>query len=470
LATIEEFKQAFAGARSKSSPSTAPSRPASSRPRQDPLDQMLEDLVGDPQERLEALARWDVPRFSKEYENDTPLDQFLADMESGTAKANEYIGYVNQAIEYYEKYGDAAGLEDIGKAVQGLKKITKQLSGGLKNVGKVLKEVQNLKRWIEAVDGFATDSQGLADALSGGDRQAVKRWVGSLERLFDATAPYVEWLQSKAFQAALQGSRAAAALGATLPIITAQLYVAIKVLKAGIENVDAYFARLEKWQKIADEAEGGRPPPPDPPPLPGEWKSREEQAADAIHRENYELRARIRADHDNKVRNATADFEERVFPELYERTLKKHIQQELLRFETAFDVKQSQVSAQIEKLESEKAQIEAQLVQVRERTAAQVERGVRDERLLQLESTLESRIDEVDGRIDAIRSESRQLFDPETIVRLNDWKSALTTGDVRTQIVEFQHLRESRRGFPEFDKAYNRALQDHLSRTAPLTK
>ncbi len=286
---------------------------AGARSGKDPLDQVIEDALGDPQKRLEALAKWKVPRYSEEYKNDTPEIRFLKDMESGTKKASEYLGYIKDGLEYYEKYGELVGLGRAGEAAQGLKKITGQLSGGLKQVGKVIEGVKNAAVWLVALKEFADTSGEMKPT----DRASVIRWVDSVGHLYDATAPFLEWVQSKALTAALGGSSAAGALGATLPIVTAQFFIGLKTLQQGVKNVDAYISRLEKWQKLADEAEHGRPAPPPPPSYPGDWKTREEEARTAVARENDELRRRIRAERDDKTRAAAEDFDTQVFPKLY---------------------------------------------------------------------------------------------------------------------------------------------------------
>lgn len=284
----------------------------------DPLDAQVDKLIGDPQQRLEAMAEWKVPTFSAQFDADTPEIRFLADLESGTKKASEYVEYIRQVADYAEKAGDLKALQGIGPAAQGLKKISGRILSGLGTFGKVVDKAKKIARWCVALDGFADASL----AMDAADRESVKRWVMSIERLWNATAPFLEWLQSKAVTAALGGSEAAGAAGATLAIVGAELFVGIKALEAGVKNVDAYFARLDERMREID----GKPPKaaPRPPEAPGEWTTREELVRSLRRHEDEELRRRIararnsaQAKKDEEAAATREGFDERVFPTLY---------------------------------------------------------------------------------------------------------------------------------------------------------
>lgn len=294
----------------------------------DPAEAAIADALGDPNKRLVALAQWKVPRYSEAYADDTPEIQFLADLESGTNKAQEYFEYINKACERAEKVGDMAALENVGKAAAGLKKITGKLSDGLGKAGKVIKTAKQVGRWIVAVNGFADASA----AMDPRNRKSVERWVESMGRLWDATAPFTEWLQNKAATAAiLEGSEAAAALSATLAVVGAELYIGIKLLDAGVKAESAYFDRMEKTMAEIDRQAGNGPAEPEPEPMPafpGEWVSREEAAQNATEHgkewEDSELKIKIRAAerskrqaHEEKVFEATARFNSTEFPKVY---------------------------------------------------------------------------------------------------------------------------------------------------------
>ena len=116
-------------------------------------DEIIEKTIGDPQKRLEEMAKRKVPRYSDEFKDHTPLSQFLDDVKTGTDKAKEYVEYVSKAAGYVEKYGK--GLEGVAKGAAGLKKITEKLSSGLGKVGGAIEKAKQAGQWITAFDNFA---------------------------------------------------------------------------------------------------------------------------------------------------------------------------------------------------------------------------------------------------------------------------------------------------------------------------
>src|SRR2546427_4373118 len=121
----------------------------------DITDQMVEDVIGDPQKRIEALAKWKVPRFSDAYKDDSAESQFLDNLKSGTEKAQQYFNYINQAVDYAQKYGNFAGLDRVASAAKGIKDITDRLSGGLAKAGKAINKIKEGIEWIKSMDQFA---------------------------------------------------------------------------------------------------------------------------------------------------------------------------------------------------------------------------------------------------------------------------------------------------------------------------
>ena len=287
-------------------------------PPADPLDAKIDKLIGDPEERIKAMAEWKVPTFSQQFDADTPEIRFLADLESGTRKAAEYVEYIRKVAEYAEKVGDLAALEGIGPAAQGLKKIAGRILSGLGTFGKAVDKAKKIAEWCVALDGFADASL----AMDAKDRDSVARWVKSIERLWNATAPFLEWLQSKAVTAALGGSEVAGAAGATLAIVGAEVFIGIQALDAGVRNVDAYFDRMdERMREIDGKKPAARPQPPE---APGEWTTREELAQSLRRHEDDELRRKIArarnvadAKQEESAQAVRAAFAERVFPKLY---------------------------------------------------------------------------------------------------------------------------------------------------------
>jgi hypothetical protein len=266
-------------------PGGKPGGPARSRAR-DITDEAIDKVIGDPQKRLEELAEWNVPQFSKEYKDDTPEIQFLHDMETGTRQAQEYIKYINDRLDEAQKLGSAANLDRIASVAGKLQKISGKLAGGLGKAGKVLKRAKELLTWLVALKKFADDSVNMDPK----DRQSVKHWVGSMQRLWDASTPFAQWAQNKAAVAAIAESSAeAAAFSTVFVVVGSELFIGIRTLQAGVKVVDVYLSRLDAMMKEMDAA-----PAPAPPPEPGEWLSREEEAHQAVAREDATLRRNIR--------------------------------------------------------------------------------------------------------------------------------------------------------------------------------
>jgi len=153
-----------------------------------------------------------------------------------------------------------------------------------------------------------------------------------MEDLWDATAPFTEWLQNKAATAAIvEGSEAGAALSASMAIVGAELYIGLKLLDAGVKAESAYFDRLDKMMKEIDGQPVNAPPEPqrEPmPPYPGEWVSREEAAQNAAVNgpawEDSELKIKIRGaerakreERENKIYEASREFEAKYFAKAY---------------------------------------------------------------------------------------------------------------------------------------------------------
>ena len=304
-----------------SAPSNKAKGPATS---DDPVTAIVEEALGDPQKRLEAFATWKVPRYSAEYEDDDkePLLAFLKDMQSGTEQASSYIKYIQEMAERAEKFGDLAGLQDVGRAAGGLKKISSQIGSGLKKFSGKLKTAQDAVRWVIELDKFADASS----AMDPKDRQSVERWIKQMQRLWDASAPFAQWAQGKLVASAFAGSEAAAAASATMAIVGAQIFIGMKALEVGVKNVNAYLKRMDDIMREIEIESGqrARPQIPPPPPYPGDWKTREELKAEAKANEVRGLRQAVQNAEDAKAkkkadeaRAAAAQFDAEVFPKMY---------------------------------------------------------------------------------------------------------------------------------------------------------
>jgi len=327
--------------------SAAPVDSKDSKEKNDGLEKDIKDLdkelkevgeaLNDPEKFLIAKAKWKVPAYHEKFEKDTPESRFLADLESGTQKAKEYFDYITKAADYVEKFGDLTALQRLKDTAKGLKTLTKKLSDSLGKVGKAINTIEDVTEWFGAMGDFANASSEMDPR----NRKSVERWVKSMKKLSDATAPFAEWAHSKAAVAAISGgSRAAAAFSATLAIVGSQLLVGLEALDAGLKVVSAYLDRYERIMKEIDRQAGHGPPKPPPPTQPhDDWKSREEQAGEAKFREMDELTNKIRQERDYKVRQvkeakeralkeaqaafqrahkaAIDEFENKLFPKIY---------------------------------------------------------------------------------------------------------------------------------------------------------
>jgi hypothetical protein len=209
-------------------------------------------------------------------------------------------------------------LDYVAKAAEQLEKINGQIkdsldkvSKGLGKVSEVVNKAKKMLKWANALQNFATASK----QMKADDRGSVKNWVTSLEKLWNASADFSSELKSQWWDAVLAGSEFAFAAP---PLIAAgtTLYLGIQTLQKGVENVDAYFARLEAEMKAIDQ-DG---PPPEPEALadyPGEWKSREEreQWDQAVKSASKEMAARNAEQ--RKKQDATDEFNAKIFPKLY---------------------------------------------------------------------------------------------------------------------------------------------------------
>ncbi len=286
----------------------------------DPIDAQIDKLIGDPEERLKKLAELKLPTFSETYKDDTPLIRFIADLQSGTQQADEYVKYIIKVADYAEKVGDLAALERIKPAASGLKKIAGRISGGLKTTIGVLRTAKEIAVWCHELDRFATASLEMDPQ----DRASVQHWVQSMQGLWNATQPFVDVMHSKVVTAALSGSEAAGMAGATMAIVGAQLFVGLKTLEAGVHNVDAYFKRMD--ERLAQIEGMGKAAPPKPalPTPPGEWSTREEIAANFKRDEDARLRAALRREQaareqaaEDQAAASRAAFDTEIFPKRY---------------------------------------------------------------------------------------------------------------------------------------------------------
>jgi hypothetical protein len=239
----------------------------------------LVNTIGDIKKKLtegkktaEELTNPKTPTFPDDHlDTNSPRTRFLDDMKTGTAKAKAYIGYMNTVAEQAAKYGKS--IEGIGKAASELAKITGKLKGGLGKVGGAFEKAKQFSAWLDALENFADD----CNAMDPKDGDSVQKWSDSFQHLWNASAPFIDWLKDRATAVALaEGSAAAATLGVMLTAVSVEVIAAGKVLSAGIANVNAYFKRMHELDEASQrDAQGGAVPA--DPELPEPWEDADER-------------------------------------------------------------------------------------------------------------------------------------------------------------------------------------------------
>lgn len=292
------------------------------------LDKKIEKGVKDGADKAEKTARQlnkdAAPKFEV-FEEISPEAEFAVDLENGIKSAKEQVEFIQKTIDYAQKFGDASGLKPLAEASKELKKITGGVLSGLGKAGKAASLGKEVVVFFQALDRFADAS----NDMSAGDGKSVEAWVGSLKRLWNASKPFVDRLKDEVFTAALAGSEAAGALGATLAIVGAELYIGIQALDAGVKVVNAYFERLHKLTK-EDSDRVVQPPPAPQAPLP--FRTRAETAAsykqhEADKKRQAEQREKNEAEAKRQMslEQATEAFETTEFPKLYRQRWRKPI-------------------------------------------------------------------------------------------------------------------------------------------------
>jgi hypothetical protein len=334
--------KALAGATPKAQEVARKDEPGFKPPKPEVLDRLIDEAAKDVSKRAEVLRKAGIVRFSEVYDRDTDLSRFVLDLQTGTKAADEHVKYIQKLSERAQKVGKFVGLEQVAASAAQIEKIAKGISSGLGKVGKELDRARKIAKWCGAMQDFATASQSMDPA----DLASVKAWIGSIKTLWNATAPFLEWVNDKSWLAALEGSEAAGALGATSAIVGAYVFIGINALEAGVRVEGQYFERMNRLLKESDDDAHGRVKAEEPPPPPpAEWTSRAEQQQAAVRRELGELRRKLeapRVEAEKKQRaqaqavqeRAEAEFEATVFPALYLKERAKFVKDvlaELLR-------------------------------------------------------------------------------------------------------------------------------------------
>jgi hypothetical protein len=280
------------------------------------LDDKVDELLGDAAKKLRQMSKDTMPEFDL-FEEITPEREFAEDLEKGIKNATEQVKFIQETIDYAEKFGDKTALAPIGEAARNLKKVTGGVLGGLGKAAKLAKTGKEVVVFFQALQSFAEASE----TMSASQGDSVAAWVKSLQSVWNAGKPFVDKLKDEVFTAALAGSEAAGALGATLAIVGAELFIGLKALEAGVNVVNAYFKRLHELTKEGGDRVVARPAPPYPP-LPFSTRAEtiasikrhdaEEKRLKALREKNAENQKK-----EESVARVVERFNETVFPKLY---------------------------------------------------------------------------------------------------------------------------------------------------------
>ena len=280
------------------------------------IDKAVDDFIDDKTKKARQLNKDTMPTFDL-FEEMTPEREFAEDLEKGIKNATEQVKFIKQTIEYAEKFGDKTALAPISEAAKNLKKVTDGVLGGLGKAAKVAKLGKEVVVFFQALDSFAEASE----SMSASQGESVAAWVKSLQSVWNAGKPFVDRLKDEVFTAALAGSEAAGALGATLAIVGAELFIGLKALEAGVNVVNAYFKRLHEATKEQRDGVVARPDPPQPP-LPFSTRA-ETIASIRKHEEDKKRMAALREKNakeqvaEESAKQLVERFNDEVFPKLY---------------------------------------------------------------------------------------------------------------------------------------------------------
>ena len=281
------------------------------------IDEKVDHLLDKAGKKARQMNKDTMPEFDDVFEELSPQAELAEDMAKGIENANKQIEFIQKTIEYAEKFSGATALKPLSEAAKNLKKVSEGVLAGLGKAAKIAALGKDVVVFFQALRDFADASE----EMSASDGQSVEAWVGSLKSLWNASKPFVDKIKDEAFTAALAGSEAAGALGATLAIVGAELYVGIQVLDAGVKNVNAYFKRLNDATREGNDRVVVRPDPPQPP-LP--FQTRKETIASIKKHGAEEKKFAAQREKNKKeaaeqqtVEEANEAFDETGFPMVY---------------------------------------------------------------------------------------------------------------------------------------------------------
>jgi outer membrane protein OmpA-like peptidoglycan-associated protein len=326
----------------RDAPTVAPTTPPSAEPSDLQLEQDL-NAINDPaaEERAKSPQEQTIDGFLRSLGTapsrsasvrrsralNSPEEDFLEDLQSGTQKAQEYVEYVNQALQYAQEWGVLP--EEVRRAATNMRKIANGINEGLEVFGRIVgvaQDVLQLRDWLVSLNNLAEKTA----ALDMRDRASVQAWVNAAQDHFDRTRPYIQSLQRWLLKAAQRGSAAAARASLVLSIFTAYAEVGLAALEAGINNVNAYLNRMEAAIR---EAEGRTPQRPPPPAYPGDWLTVAERRARADFLRELDARLAAQRQREERRRTLIEQFNTRHFPAIFLRERRRMMDQILRDFQ-----------------------------------------------------------------------------------------------------------------------------------------
>src|SRR4029450_9925454 len=99
------------------------------------IDKKVDAFIEAKGKQVRQLNKDTMPTFDL-FEEMTPEREFAEDLEKGIKNATEQVKFIQQTIEYADKFGDKTALAPISEAAKNLKKVTEGVLGGLGKAAK----------------------------------------------------------------------------------------------------------------------------------------------------------------------------------------------------------------------------------------------------------------------------------------------------------------------------------------------
>lgn len=264
--------------------------------------------------RTSAMRQWAGAAIPSEAGTDpSPAEQFLDDLQTGTAKAGQYVSYISATIKWAEKW-DQPLPAGVRRAGRNLRKIADTVGDGLEMFGTIVGYAQSMVKWEGWVRSLSDVAVRTLE-LRLDKPETLRAWLASVKRHRKKLAGLKKAVHESLTKAALRGSIVAGRASFMFSVVTAYVEVGFAALDAGTKNIKAYMRRLERGTR---PELGRRPQIPAPPLFPGAWETAEEQLQQRRAKAEYERRICCRRKQETRRRQVIAEFNRR-FPSIYRR-------------------------------------------------------------------------------------------------------------------------------------------------------